>query len=98
MPGAPSAVRSGIGPARMVDSQPRDHAWTVIRLEAEAAARNYGLDAERVVRIFERIVQHYFGEPLPNDPEIVDAIWFMLRRPTPLDHALHYIPPHAALA
>lgn len=79
-------------------TDPRDWAREVIRIEAEACARNYGLEAERVVGIFDRLARHRLGDPLPEDPDIVDTLAWLLRRPTPLDHALRYLPADAALA
>ncbi|MDP8908638.1 MAG: hypothetical protein M3N47_05875 [Chloroflexota bacterium] len=76
-----------------------EFAREVIRIEAEACARYWETEPERVVKIFERLALSRFGEPLPDAPEIVDAVssW-LLRRPTPLDHALHNLPSEEAIA
>jgi hypothetical protein len=89
-------------------SQVLDQVREVIRIEAEAAARNYGIALEPVIRVFDRLTRHHFGDPLPdqivddadvddlNDNvgqhDLVSAVPELLRRPTLLDRALQYLP------
>lgn len=74
-----------------------DAAHAMIEIEADGIARAHRLDPTRVLRVFERTAQDYYGNPLPAAAPGIDTLDRGLRFSPSLDHALAYLPAEVAL-
>src|SRR5215208_1088237 len=77
---------------------PYDFAGQLIAHEADAFARRWGLDVERVRRILARTATDYDGQPLPEASPVRDNLDNGLRFDPSLSEALGYLDPNDALA
>ena len=78
--------------------EPHDIARVATEIEADAAARNYGLDPQRVLGVFERTARDAYGDPLPDPSESPDTLEHGLSFSPSLDIALQHLPGNKTLS